>query len=575
MFIDHTILNNCGWQAFERAIARLLIHKNFRGVRVVGATGDKGADIIAFAPNNRRWLIQAKYWAKPVPESELQKTLAAAKLYGASTSVVVALRGVDDKARAFQHTMQAKGVSLTVWEPADLIRQAEELPPKPVLRVAQGDYQEAAIRAIQEMLVTGSPRKALVVMATGLGKTFTAAEAIRRRAEKGAVRVLVLAHTNQLVLQLEKAFWPFIGPGEPTAVWNQYEKPTEGTLNNCRYIFASKDSVANYVASGKELPKFDLVLIDECHHAHNQSISYQNIIASLKAGTESGPLLIGLTATPFMASPEAKLGPVFGDRPLVNIDMIYGLKHGFLSQVDYRLFTDNINWDSLNDLRGQNLSPKLVNRVFFIKEWDDGVIQQLQNTWVEIEDPKAIVFCGTIEHALIMRDKINARGFCKASAIYSGNSNIQTMTQYHRNLILADFEAGLINVICTVDVFNEGIDVPDVNIVVFNRVTHSRRIFIQQLGRGLRVSAKKTKAIALDFAQDIRRYAAGIQMKNELAKPARGAVVSLGNKVVFRNTAGDDPKAESFLRAWLSDVEAIEAAGDDDVGVLQFPPALD
>jgi type I site-specific restriction endonuclease len=275
-----------------------------------------------------------------------------------------------------------------------------------------------------------------------------------------------------------------------------------------------------------------------------------------------------------MADPEARLEPVFGEKPLVSIDMIYGLKHGFLSQVDYRLFTDNINWEGLNELKGLKLTPKSVNRVFFIKEWDDGVIQQLQSTWPEISDPKAILFCGTIEHALTMRDKINARGFCKAEAIYSGNARGIAMSQYQRNLVLADFESGTINVICTVDVFNEGIDVPDVNIVVFNRVTHSRRIFIQQLGRGLRVSPGKLKAIVLDFAQDIRRYAAGIKMKNDLAKPTRGATLTLGNKVVFRNTTGDDPKAESFLRAWLADIEAIESAGDDEVGILKFPPSL-
>ena len=146
------------------------------------------------------------------------------------------------------------------------------------------------------------------------------------------------------------------------------------------------------------------------------------------------------------------------------------------------------------------------------------------------------------------------------------------MSQYQRNLMLAEFESGFTNVICTVDVFNEGIDVPDVNIVVFNRVTHSRRIFIQQLGRGLRLSPDKKKAIVLDFAQDIRRFAAGIKMKKALSKPVRGATITLGNKVVFRNAGGEDKDAESFLNAWLSDVEAIEAAGDDDAGILKFPP---
>ena len=146
------------------------------------------------------------------------------------------------------------------------------------------------------------------------------------------------------------------------------------------------------------------------------------------------------------------------------------------------------------------------------------------------------------------------------------------MSQYQRNLILADFELGSVNVICAVDIFNEGVDVPDVNIVVFNRVTHSRRIFVQQLGRGLRVAPNKVKTIVLDFAQDIRRFAAGLKMKSALSRAPGGATVVLGNKVVFRNAVGEDPKAESFLRAWLADVEAIESSGDEDVGILKFPP---
>jgi superfamily II DNA or RNA helicase len=574
MFITREILSNCGWRAFERIISRLLIHQGYKGVRVVGGTGDKGADIIAIHPSGKRCLIQAKYWAKPVPESELQKTYEAARYYKTPIAIVAALNGVDETARRLQHAMMQQGSSLTVWTPADLITQACNLKCEIEVRRAQGDYQEAAIGAVYDMLTTGSPRRSMVVMATGLGKTFTAAEAIRRARCKRKLRILILAHTNQLVLQLEKAFWSFIGPHEQTLVWNQFEKPSEEQLSSCNFVFASRDTVANYLADASSGLQFDLVLIDECHHAHSQSASYNRIVTQLRAGTETGPQLLGLTATPFLSDPAARLEPVFGNSTLVTIDMVYGLRNGFLSQVDYRLFTDNINWSALAGLSGVKLSPKAVNRTFFIKEWDDGVIQQLQLAWSEVLNPKAIVFCGTIEHALLMRDKINSRGFCKAAAIYSGTPTGCKMTQHERNLVLADFEAGDVNVICTVDVFNEGIDVPDVNIIVFNRITHSRRIFVQQLGRGLRLAPDKKKAIALDFAQDIRRYAAGLTLKDQLSAPTPGTTISLGNKVVFRNAAGEDPKAETFLRAWLDDIQAVEGAGDDDVGILQFPPEL-
>jgi type I site-specific restriction endonuclease len=239
------------------------------------------------------------------------------------------------------------------------------------------------------------------------------------------------------------------------------------------------------------------------------------------------------------------------------------------------MHTDNIRWEGLKDLCGNKLTPKQINRALFITEWDDAVISELQKTWGEVYNPKAIVFCGTIDHAMMVCNRINARGFCKADAIFSGEYMGRKMTQHERNLLLCDFQQGDVNVICAVDIFNEGLDVPDVNIVVFNRVTHSRRIFIQQLGRGLRIAEGKKSTVVLDFAQDIRRLAAGIKMKDGIMRPQKGGVtVSIGNKVTFKRIGGEDLKAEAFLRAWIEDVEMLEGAGDD-VGVLKFPPEIE
>ena len=151
------------------------------------------------------------------------------------------------------------------------------------------------------------------------------------------------------------------------------------------------------------------------------------------------------------------------------------------------------------------------------------------------------------------------------------------MAPYERNRVLSDFHDGTINVVCAVDIFNEGVDVPDVNIIVFQRVTHSRRIFIQQLGRGLRLAPGKEKVIVLDFVSDIRRFAAGLDLKDKLdaadgvrTGPVR---VQLPHKVAFRRVGEEDPKTESFLRQWLEDVAAVESSGED-VSVLKFPPFI-
>ena len=253
--------------------------------------------------------------------------------------------------------------------------------------------------------------------------------------------------------------------------------------------------------------------------------------------------------------------------------MVYGMQHGFLTNVDYRMYTDNINWDSLQSFDGRLFSPKQINRTLFINQWDDAVVTELQKTWPEQQNPRAIVFCGTIDHAIKMRDRINALGFCNAAAIFSGSKDTpEEQSFYERNRLMCDFSEGLVNVICTVDVFNEGIDVPDVNIIVFQRVTHSRRIFIQQLGRGLRISDDKDKVIVLDFVSDIRRFAAGIDLKDRL-NSRTSTRVDIPNKVTFRKVGGEDPQTERFLREWLDDVASIENANEDS-SILKFPPRI-
>ena len=131
-----------------------------------------------------------------------------------------------------------------------------------------------------------------------------------------------------------------------------------------------------------------------------------------------------------------------------------------------------------------------------------------------------------------------------------------------------DFSAGRITAITAVDVLNEGIDVPDVNILVFLRATHSRRIFIQQLGRGLRLAPGKEKVVVLDFVTDIRRLAAvsalGREAKSDSAPDGIERVWLKGDIVSFSNT-----KAQAFVDAWLEDVASLEDA--DDAEKLSFP----
>lgn len=194
-------------------------------------------------------------------------------------------------------------------------------------------------------------------------------------------------------------------------------------------------------------------------------------------------------------------------------------------------------------------------------------------------EPRGIVFCSTIEHAERMAAELNSMQFTVASSFHASLGSV-----IERNRRLWDFSDGRIGILCAVDLLNEGVDVPDVNLVVFQRVTHSRRIFIQQLGRGLRLAVGKKKVIVLDFVSDIRRIAEGFEIRAGVGGPpgpevervlAVGNAVTEGHSFRFISRGSDDVDGASFLEAWLGDIEGLSGAGDnEEISKLRFPPLL-
>ena len=558
-FITELGLVSGSWEALERTVCRLLLCEGYTNVRMTGKAGDKGADLIA-TKFNQRWLFQVKHWNKPIGTSVVDETLSAMRFYDADVSVIVSLKGADSFANERQFILRSEGIKLMIWSASTLVERFSRLPKSYFNTRQVKDYQKTPIESVVQSFYDEYDHHALVVMATGLGKTFVAAESVRRINEVSRKRVLVLAHTIPLVLQLEKSFWPFLYPDQSTIVWDGNEKPSDEMLKKSDFVFACIDTVSNYLDNDIAYD-FDIIVVDECHHAG--SSMYVSVLEHYKNDSRK-PFIMGMTATPWRQE-YFDLSQFFGECK-VKIDMVEGMKKGYLANVDYRMHTDNINWDSLKNVEGKTYSPKEINRKFFIDEWDDAVIEELQKTWSTVPNPRAIIFCGTIGHAESMCDRIRGLSFCNIDVMSSKRSPAEN------NKILCDFSDNRINAICTVDMFNEGIDVPDVNIIVFQRVTHSRRIFIQQLGRGLRISDDKEKVIVLDFVSDIRRFAAGLDLKTRLVD--NGERIRLHSKVTFKRVGGDDPKAESFLKKWLDDIAGLEEL-DEDASVLVFPPKID
>lgn len=575
-FVSDLSVATTGWAAFERLVARLLVADGYEYVSGVGITGDGGADVLGIA-NGKRWLFQVKRLGAAVTPTVLDRTVAAARAYGADIPAVVSKSGFTAEARSHRALLARQGVNIQLWDREFLARKAMRLAPEPpILRrpsFSLRAYQEEAVQRLVANWQADRSASALIVLATGLGKTAVAAEALRRLSLlKPGLRCLVLAHTNDLVYQLERSWWPFLDRGQLTSVVAGAERPLAAHLSQFDFVFATRDSLLSLVTSGQDPGSYDVVVVDECHHLG--AAAYEELLDVLGVGVSGGPYLIGLTATPWRPD-GGDLSHRF-DRPVVSIDLVAGLRAGCLANVDYRIFTDNIDWDALRLLNGDRFTPRAINRTMFISEWDDGVVRRVAEAWAELEGRgRGIVFCGTVEHAEKMAERINLLGFAHARPIYSESSRGIAMPVAERNRLLWDFADGRIGILCAVDVLNEGVDVPDVNLVVFQRVTHSRRIFVQQLGRGLRLAPGKAKVLVLDFVTDVRRFAAGLDLQRALddfgPAPGRPAHVRLPSAVTFHRANSPDVSGAAFLREWLGDVQECEDAGED-VSVLRFPP---
>jgi len=302
---------------------------------------------------------------------------------------------------------------------------------------------------------------------------------------------------------------------------------------------------------GIEPTAFDLIIVDEAHHALANAFS--SCIEHL-----SPKLLIGMTATPWRGD-GTSIESIFGE-PIEKVSLVDGMRMGFLAKVDYRMMCDNIDWEQVPKLARTSLSIRDLNKRLFLPQRDDAVIAKLLELTASMERPRIAIFSPSKNHADTFAGKLVSSGIPAA--------NMSVDDKVKRRQVLLNFSSGKIKAVTAVDVLNEGIDVPDVNILVFLRATHSRRIFVQQLGRGLRISPGKEKVIVLDFVTDIRRLAAVKELDKEAKadpKPGEVETVFLRNGVVtFSNE-----KAQKFVDAWLDDVASLQ--DQDDAERLAFP----
>ena len=303
---------------------------------------------------------------------------------------------------------------------------------------------------------------------------------------------------------------------------------------------------------GIEPDRFDVIIVDEAHHA--LAHGFRTCVEHLQP-----KFLIGMTATPWRGDGQS-LTFLFGD-PIEKVSLVDGMAMGYLSKVDYRILCDNVDWDNMESLSQRKLTVRDLNKRLFLPQRDEAVIAELHRVIKDIPNPRVAIFSLSIEHSNRFAEMLSAAGIPCAA--------LSRVDKVERRRRLLAFASGAYQAICAVDVMNEGIDVPDVNVLVFLRATHSRRIFVQQLGRGLRLSEGKEKVIVLDFVSDIRRMAEMIEMNREgKAKGAEKEVLYLQEGFVSFSNA----RVERFVDAWLEDVA--DLSGSDVEVKLTFPEGL-
>lgn len=546
-FINVRRLREGPWQGFERLIARFLEHGGFSEVALVGGSGDLGADIVGIM-GGKRWVIQSKFRSTSnTGETAVVEAFDAHWSYDADVIVAATNRQFTSDALFYQKQKLTEGFDVRLWENNFFLEQFRLLPEYSKSKKILREYQKEAIEALHHAELLGC-NKALITLATGLGKTLVSSTFVSEYLEKySQANILVLAHMTDLVRQLERACWAQFSKYTDTHVWTDGEVPIY--VNGV--TFATWQSVLLSFRSGEPIEgKYDLIIVDECHHA--ASLGYRELLECLKP-----KFLVGVTATPWRGDGES-LRPIFGD-PVFTMDIVQGMQQGFLADVDYTMLLDGIDWEEIKSLSHQGLSVKDLNKRLYVPERDLGMVETICDTIKLTGEARTLVFCRSIAHA--ERLQLFFRQFDVSAGVLHSE-----MHRSDRFKTLTEFRKGGIKILISIEMLNEGIDVPEVNIVVFARVTHSRRIFLQQLGRGLRISPLKKNVKVLDFVADIRRIAAGVDINTtaESYKTQEEVRYPSGEIVKFTRYSQD------FFQEYLADMADISDLDDD--AHLDFPP---
>ena len=346
--------------------------------------------------------------------------------------------------------------------------------------------QEILDRLEAERTVRGYTRN-LVVAATGTGKTVISALDYKRFRKQNAgrpCRLLFVAHREEILKQSLYTFRAVLKDANFGDMFvGQYRPDSLDNLFMSIQTFNSQDFTA------KTSPDFyDYIIVDEFHHA--AAPTYQKLLEYYQP-----KILLGLTATPERMDGKSVLG-YFNNRIAAEIRLPEAIDRKLLCPFQYFGVTDSVDLDKLKWSAGGYDKAELSNIYtmsgLVARQRANLVVSSLLKYVTDIDDVKGLGFCVSVEHAAFMCQHFNDHGI--PSMFLTGKSPDEERRSAKNSLI-----SGKVRFIFVVDIYNEGVDIPEVNTVLFLRPTESLTIFLQQLGRGLRLAEDKECLTVLDF----------------------------------------------------------------------------
>lgn len=361
----------------------------------------------------------------------------------------------------------------------------------------------------------------LIVAATGTGKTVISAFDYQAFCQhqiktKHSSRILFTAHREEILRQSLRTYRSVLQEPNWGTLWVGSYAPEEET--DYEHLFVSISMFnSRFESLFSKLPAdyYDYIVIDEAHHS--QADSYRKLFSHFHP-----QLLIGLTATPERMDGK-DLRPDFGGRISAEIRLPQALQAGLLTPFQYLCITDDTD---LRDDALWNGQRYIIDRLadkLCVPERAQYIVDALHRYLADEYTCRALCFCVNKKHADFMAEQLQKYGF-----------NAQSLTsdtpQSQREQLAKDLRNGLIHYLCVVDIFNEGVDIPEVDTVLFLRPTDSLTIFLQQLGRGLRLSPGKTELTVLDFvAQVNKKYDFAGKFRALTLRPEKNIVQQIEN----------------------------------------------